>query len=271
MTTAPKTTISFKVAEEDKEYFNKVLNRVADMYDVEDKGDALKLVFEKYLLEYEDKQPSKDYETERVKLSVNCGFLGFEQLNGFLCYELQYKKKKPNELGFNPDVVIMRCLQCKSGKEYVRRIGIEKQLTKEGIKKLLTLYKTLSQLVQRGLDIKGYCCISGLNEKGIIISSSDGLRLPCSYEDDPESLVSIELVCKERINDSTMKPPCRYLIDLLMRGRSLDIEDIAKKFDETLRQLPEPIEETLDSPPDQVDVDFKIVTDNNDEKGDEEK
>lgn len=249
-------TFGVSMTDSDKQWFTNVLNDVSDRFPhISNRNEALKLVFEKYLELDIGETPELETVINRLKNIIKCDFFHFDFSMGvFTCTEFFYKKKKVNELSAVPEIVIQRCASCKKGKEEYRTLQIEKKLTKDAITKILTLHKTLSILSQKGLEVKGYVCVARLFSEGHLIVSSDGLRLPCvDFEDE---IIEIKDICFNKINDKTLSPPCKFLIDLLIRGESLDINDIIAEYAETLKQLPD---ETSTEQPIQVEVEATVI------------
>ncbi len=257
------TTMSFKVFDHQKEFIYSILNDVADLYPgIDSRGDAIYKVFQIYSEKKPDSVEVLEPEIRKIIELINCPYLRYEgSETGYVCNEFFYKKKKGEPIGGNPELIMIRCSDCKKGKFDQRQLEIERTLRKDALTKIIKLYRSLSFLTSQGLTIKCYCCKFNYFTDGVLtFTRSKDLVLPCPIEDEEtlETFVSVEDVCKNRINPDTLLSPCKHLVDLLIEGPPIEIDDLVKEFKESFPEL------TFEMEPEERDkkqIDSDIVED----------
>lgn len=265
-------TFGVRVSKQEKKEMDEILNEVPNIYpDADSKGKALKKIFDIYLerIELTDTSDLLDTEIKRALDIINCTYLRYEgESNGFMCNEFLYRKKKGDSLGFDPEHTIIRCKDCRTGKEEQKELQIERLLQKDSIKKILDLRKTLLTMIGKGFDVEAFMCKGDYFEQDACYFSKDGLHLPCPIVDDDHerlALVSINDVCKETINPDTLRLPCEHLVNLQHKVFIPDFEDIMKKADEEVPQLEQ------QPPVKSIEVESTVIEDDSQEKEDDPK
>ncbi len=236
-------TFSVKITPDQIEYINKTLNNTTEIYpDIQNKGEALIKVFNIYNEKKQDLDDIYESEIKRVKDTVNCDYLKYAPTDGFYCNEFFFSKKKSMPIAFNPLTTIERCSDCRKGKYDERQRYIERMLTKDALDKIMNLYKSLTVLTSSGLKIQCYCCKYHFFVHGTLYFTDKNLMLPCyvdvdELEEDPK-IVNVESICLETMNPDTLKKPCKHLVDLLLEGQPIEIEDLVRDFTESMPELP---------------------------------
>lgn len=221
---------SIPVTDEQLKYVNSKFEYIKKIYP--DVDNDTEVIFK--LLNIHDERKNyneKIYPTEikRAIDIINCKWFRCDDLSiSFFCNEFFWNKKESKLLGNDINKVIQNCIDCKKGKIDEKQKQIEKMLTKDSIAKILTLYKSLTVLADKGLDVQIYCCTAKHFREGILIFTDMRKKIQCSLEND--DVVDVDSVCLKRIDENKLKPPCRYLINLLLKTKVKDIEDIAKEF-----------------------------------------
>ena len=204
-------SLGFKVDESQKTLINSVLERVSKERSL-NKSDSLVYVIEKYSnLDIGNK--SGDYIPTNIRdvlTQIRCGYIGFVK-DEFICRENMSKKKKPDILEGEPNVVLNNCLACIQHKLKNETDKRNTEMRKESIKKLQTFMKNFIAISKSGFKYTAFMCLCDADE-GKIIFSRGGESLQCpliEYE-----LVDIQLSCMEKINPNTQNKPCESLASL---------------------------------------------------------
>ena len=254
-------TNSFKIdTDEQNRYIN---NWFGDLVkargELSKKGEALIYLMDQYDLNFKNLRFKNIPETvEHLIAQVNCEFISYEEYKegkesktGFVCYEKFHSKKKPDPIGTEHDLLLMRCSKCKAGKLARIETEVQKQLRKKNIKGLLDLRDILINLQIEGGLAQIYICKALLMEKKTLILCTNGVHLTCPLEDgSPE--VQVKAHCYNQITPWTQEPPCQYLIDphimvQIAPGEEAEeiIKAIALEYRETEegQEPPQPIKE----------------------------
>jgi len=214
-------TISIRChnAEQKKFINNNLADLVSDRGELVKKVDAIQFILDQYLNEYKTLRHREAPEkVEALIREVDCQFISYEQYQegketktGFVCYEKFHGKKKPDPIGTEHDLLLMRCSKCKAGKLARIELDLQKQLRKKNIKGLLDLRDILINLQIEGGLAQIYICKANLMEKKTLILCTNGVHLTCPLEENKE--VQVKTHCYNQITPWTQEPPCQYLID----------------------------------------------------------
>ena len=223
------------------------------------KGQALIYLMDQYDLNFKNLRFQNIPDTvEHLIAQVNCEFISYEEYQegketktGFVCYEKFHGKKKPDPIGTEHGLLLMRCSKCKAGKLARIALDVQKQLRKKNIKGLLDLRDILINLQYEGGLAQIYICKALLLEEKKLILCTNGVHLTCPLEEgSPE--VQVKKHCYTVITPWTQEPPCQYLIDphimvQVAPGEEAEkiIESIALDYKETGegQEPPQPIKE----------------------------
>ncbi len=215
-------TNSFKIdTDEQNRYINNWFgDLVKSRGEISKKGEALIYLMDQYDLNFKNLRFKDIPETvEPLIREVNCEFISYEEYRegkktktGFVCYEKFHGKKKPDPIGTEHDLLLMRCSKCKAGKLARIELEVQKQLRKKNIKGLLDLRDILINLQIEGGLAQIYICKANLMEKKTLILCTNGVHLTCPLEEgSPE--VQVKKHCYTVITPWTQEPPCQFLID----------------------------------------------------------
>ena len=260
-------TVSFKLqTEKDKQNVNDTINNITDLYnEIDNKGIALLKLCSLYKEGF--KQPDRDYSSEILLTlkQINCKYLRYEsEIEGFVCNEDFFKKKKGIVIGANPDLIIQRCNDCRQGKQDLLEQKKDEELRKKSIMKLLNLTKAISQFAHNGFEVDIMLCTAPLKKEGSIQCSYNGEHMNCILKEN--ELMNIEKVCKQTINPKTLTQPCQYLISLQHAPR-FDLNNIVVE-NESINDVsealiksytPEPENKLLESDTKIVDAEYKTI------------
>ena len=193
---------------------------VRSVGEVTGRTEALQYLMDQYDLNFKNLRYQNIPDTvEQLIAQVNCEFISYEEYRegketktGFVCYEKFHGKKKPDPIGTEHDLLLMRCSKCKAGKLARIALDVQKQLRKKNIKGLLDLRDILINLQYEGGLAQIYICKALLLEEKKLILCTNGVHLTCPLEDgSPE--VQVKKHCYTVITPWTQEPPCQYLID----------------------------------------------------------
>lgn len=243
----PKIQSNFTIdSTEQRDYINKWFSDlVLSRGELSKKGEALIYLMDQYDLNFKNLRFKEIPETvEHLIRQVDCEFISYEEYKegkdlktGFVCYEKFHGKKKPDPIGTEHDLLLMRCSKCKAGKLARIEFEVQKQLRKKNIKGLLDLRDILINLQIEGGLAQIYICKANLLENKSLILCTNGVHLNCPLEEgSPE--VQVKKHCYNQITPWTQEPPCQYLIDphIMVQLHPSDkaqdiIESIALEYD----------------------------------------
>ncbi len=254
------TTLSFKIPTDaqKRELSNWFADLVKDRGELTTKADGLQYVVDQYDLAFKNIRYIEVPETvEALIRKANCQYLKYEpslkdkEELGFVCYEFFSRKKKPDILGSEHDLILGKCDLCKAGKLDRIETDVQKMLRKKNIKGLLDLRDILINLQYEGGLAQIYICKALLLEEKKLILCTNGVHLTCPLEEgSPE--VQVKTHCYTVITPWTQEPPCQYLIDphimvQVAPGEEAEkiIESIALTYKEAEegQEQPQPIKE----------------------------
>jgi len=233
-------TVSFKVrTDEEKDISTKAINEISDRFsEIDNKGQAfMKLIS---LFNEGFKPPSDDAigDSKRAMEQVNCDFLRYEgEVEGFICNEYFHTKKKGNPLGHEPQLILMRCYDCRRGKQIKKQQEIDKKLQQDSFRKILDFRKTFMQALGDGIEADVFLCKGSITKDSSFQISVNSENMTCPLIDD--DLVTIEDFCKQKINKATGLTPCRHLIIHPIRPK-IQLHDVnltPEQYREEIKQM----------------------------------
>lgn len=222
-----KVVFSVKMLSDQKAKATEILENYSESKHL-DKGDALY----RLMMLSTEKIAESTGENVSKKKPIDCNFLMYDsESDEWVCLENIARNKKPSVLGMDGIKVKQLCQACFDKRNQDKRNEEMKILQKKGFDRLAQFYKQFQIITDNGLNAYVRICNCDDFEKFSI--SRNGHTLNCPQQND--EIVTIEEVCMNKIDPTTSKRGCPWLVSI---DSIVNLKDTTQ-YKDLVRQFPE--------------------------------